>query len=459
MPVVKHGLAFKYFDKAICGVVALGLLAALFFALSRAGSASRDAPSGPMLTGLAEVEAGLRAQHVDLQPKDFVELIRRRFTDVPVPETVEDFFYPPLPVTYSGLTISTDREFVLQFSEPLEKGSVTVSGEAPLVSVVEHPVDGDYKRVRLSSGSQEGKATVEGATGEGVQHSYPVTVDAEAGKTAYPPDKLAVVSTRNSAVVLQVQPSARNAGEGVEVVEYEVWRRDWEDALGEYRKVAAVAGADVSATSSGLGAYAAAGYEAYGAGGYPGAAQPAVPQGVFWEDSSVVPGERYGYKVRTVGANTYPTASDFTESAMAEVDARVDFRFARSTADTVGCEVLHAFGAIPTTETFWVGVGGEIGGVVKDPMTDEDISYLTGNVLLDFHRSIFLAGSVTDRMIYVDPEGFLRQRLRKETKTGLWESASAAGGTGMRTGAMPTGYGGPGPGYAGPVRGGVRPRR
>ena len=112
-----------------------------------------------------------------------------------------------------------------------------------------------------------------------------------------------------------------------------------------------------------------------------------------------------------------------------------------------------------TTETFWVGVGGEIGGVVKDPMTGDDVSYLTGNVLLDFHRSIFLAGSVTDRMIYVDPEGFLRQRLRKETKTGLWESASAAGGTGMRTGAMPTGYGGPGPGYAGPVRGGVRPRR
>lgn len=453
MPVVKHGLAFKYFDKAICGVVALGLLAALFFALSRAGSASRDAPSGPVETELKRVEADLRVQHVDLQRKDFVELIRRRFTDVPVPQTVEDFFYPPLPVTYSGLAISTNREFILQFSEPLEKGSVTVSGEAPLlVSVVEHPVDGDYKRVRLSSGSQEGKTAVEGATGEGVQHSYPVTVDAEAGKTAYPPDKLAVVSTRNSAVVLQVQPSARNAGEGVEVVEYEVWRRDWEDALGEYRKVAAVAEADFSATSSGLGAYAAS-------AAYPGAAQPAVPQGAYWEDSGVIPGERYGYKVRTVGANTYPTASGFTESAMAEVDAQVDFRFARSTADTVGCEVLQAFGAMPTTETFWVGVGGEIGGVVKDPMTDEDISYLTGNVLLDFHRSIFLAGSVTDRMIYVDPEGFLRQRLRKETKTGLWENASAAGGAGRRPGGMPADYEGPGAGYAGAARGGMRPRR
>jgi len=456
MPVVKHGLAFKYFDKAICGVVALGLLAALFFALSRAGSASRDAPAGPMVSSLKVVEEDLRAKHVDLQVKDFIELIRRRFTDVPVPESVPDIIYPPMPVTYPGLAISTNREFVLQFSEPLEKGSVTVSGEAPLVSVVQHPVEGDYKRVLLSSGSQEGKATVQGATGEGVQHSYPVTVDAEAGKTAYPPDKLAVVSTRNSVVVLQIEPSARNAGEGVEVVEYEVWRRDWEDALGEYRKVAAVAEADVSATSGGPGAYPAAGYPA---AGYPGAAQPAVPQGVYWEDSGVIPGQRYGYKVRTVGANTYPKASDFTEAAMAEVDARVDFRFARSTADTVGCEVLQAFGAVPTTETFWVRVGGEIGGVVKNPMTGEDVSYLTGNVLLDFHRSIFLAGSVTDRMIYVDPEGFLRQRLRKETKTSLWESASAAGGTGMRTGAMPAGYGRPGPGYAGPARRSVRPRR
>ena len=156
MPVVKHGLAFKYFDKAICGVVALGLLAAVVLALSRAGSASRDAPTAPVAGKLALIEAELGKQHVSSEVKDYIEPVLQGLTEVRTPRTVDDkVFYPPLPVTYPPLAISTDRGFVLEFNAPLDKDTITVEGLPSLVSVQEHPVEGDYKDVRLASGAPQ----------------------------------------------------------------------------------------------------------------------------------------------------------------------------------------------------------------------------------------------------------------------------------------------------------------
>ena len=437
MPVVKHGLAFKYFDKAICGVVALALLAGIVLALSRAASAKDDASPGrvqPILVGL-ENEMGKR--HVDPEPEQYAEQFRKHLRDVRTPRAVPGSFYMPLPVPYAGLTISTNREFVLGFNAPLTRDSITVSGSAPLVDVLEHPVDGDYKRVRLSSGAAEGRVIVEGLSSDGVRHTYPVRVDASAGKTAYPPQKLKVVSTQKGAVVLNVVPEPRNAEEGVDVAQYEIWRRDWKDPLGAFRKVADVKAEDIpSATAT------TATYNPRLAGTpYGAAAQAAAQESIFWEDRGVTPGFRYGYKVRMVGTNTYPAASEFTESQLAEVDPDVDFRFSRSVGEKVGCEVLKAAGAVPA-ETFYVVAGDEIGGVVKNQL-GAVASYLTGNVVLDFQPSILLGRSkTTDRMIYADPEGFLRQRLRREAKAGKaqWDAAATARRGGASAVGMPGGY-------------------
>ncbi len=75
-------------------------------------------------------------------------------------------------------------------------------------------------------------------------------------------------------------------------------------------------------------------------------------------------------------------------------------------------------------------------------MTLMDLNYLTGDVMLDLPR--------TDRMIYADADGFLRQRSRGEAKApkSLWDAAVAAG---ARPGMAP-GAGMVGPGPVGPMR-------
>jgi hypothetical protein len=160
----------------------------------------------------------------------------------------------------------------------------------------------------------------------------------------------------------------------------------------------------------------------------------------------VVAGEAYSYKVRTVAANTYPQAGGFTEPLLVKVDPRVDFRFARSLSDKVGFDVAKMFPGGVRTETFWVSVGQEIGGIVQDPMTGEVLNFSTGHVMVDFHKSVVLAGvGVTDRVVYADPEGSLHVRLRGETGSGIWEQkAAAAPGRRPRAPAGP-GFRGPSP--------------
>jgi hypothetical protein len=447
MPVVKHGIAFKYFDKTICGVVALALLAGIVFALSRGMSAQKGTDPEKIKPILVRLETELVKKHHEAAPSDYIGDFEKRLKDVREPRTVPDnTFYMSLPVTHEALAISTDRQFVLDFNAPLAKGSITIEGPAGMVTLVEHPVDSDYSRVLLASHSDQGSVTVEGLTGDGVRHIYPVRVDSKAGKTAYPPEKLKVVSQKKGSVVLNIVPDPRNADEGVEVAEYEVWRRDWQDPLGAFRKVASVKAEEVTPltrtpapVSPVIGPYVA---PAYGA-----AAQPEQPEGIYWEDRGVTPGRRYGYKVRMVGSNTYPAASDFIGPELADVEPRIDFRFQRSIGSKVDCDVIKVTGgATPVMEAFPVVAGDEIGGIVTVAGLDQ--SYLTGNVMLEFESGILLGRSATtDRMIYADPEGFLRERLRRESKIDKaeWDAAAAAAAAARRASVpgagMPMPYG------------------
>ncbi|MHC4788776.1 MAG: hypothetical protein ACYS8K_06160, partial [Planctomycetota bacterium] len=177
-----------------------------------------------------------------------------------------------------------------------------------------------------------------------------------------------------------------------------------------------------------------------------GVQQPQAEGADQFRDPQVVAGEAYSYKVRTVAANTYPQAGGFTEPLLVKVDPRVDFRFARSLSDKVGFDVAKMFPGGVRTETFWVSVGQEIGGIVQDPMTGEVLNFSTGHVMVDFHKSVVLAGvGVTDRVVYADPEGSLHVRLRGETGSGIWEQkAAAAPGRRPRAPAGP-GFRGPSP--------------
>ncbi|MCK4375838.1 MAG: hypothetical protein KAX19_10930, partial [Candidatus Brocadiae bacterium] len=236
MPVQKKGFLFTYFEKAVCAVVALGLLLAVVYAVRRTGVMGREAPVGPVLEDMRLIEQGGRRPPEPIPKTDLLAEIMGHLEAVTAAGALPPLvFYPLRSQVYTLARVGTEKEFTLTFQAPIKEGSVTVEGEEPIITLLEHPVDENYKRVRLISGSEEGLAMVVGKSGN-QRHAYPVEVDVNADKTALPPAKIAVVSTQRP-LVLRIEHNPQNEDQEVEVLHYEIWRRDWVDPLGDYHKV------------------------------------------------------------------------------------------------------------------------------------------------------------------------------------------------------------------------------
>ncbi|MHC4593101.1 MAG: hypothetical protein ACYS8L_10465, partial [Planctomycetota bacterium] len=356
MPVGKQGILFKYFDKAICAVVALAVLATLFYTVKRAGSLGREEPPENAARVIEQIEAKLRSGTTSnaLEKKAYLPEVLARIQKVPSPVPLgRDPFRPPLPERHSTVRIGLNRTFILELESPFKVDSVHVRGSEKTLALREYPANGDYRQMQLRSGNREGKAVVEGES-DSVKHEYPIVVNARVGKIAHPPSKLTAAGRRGT-VTLRIEPNRDNDDEGVRIVKYEVWRRDWVDPLGEYRKVGeAVAGAVAESSSRRTAPAAGAargpalpfgGGPMAGPRGTPVARRTQEPQPAKkgaraeWRDRGVKAGQAYSYKARTVGSNTYPAAGEFTRPIMVKVEPKVDFAFQRSTGDTVGFDV------------------------------------------------------------------------------------------------------------------------
>ncbi|MFO7956978.1 MAG: hypothetical protein R6X33_07735 [Candidatus Brocadiia bacterium] len=451
MPVQKRGFAFRYFDKILCGVVALGLIVGIGYGLMRnAGFAERVNPQQIA----RDIEELRRRQGGDLpsvaEPQ-LEEQILGRLENVDQPRPVRDMMLPPLPYAYPEQRVPPEVEFELEFSAPLAPGSVTVEGNEFALEVLEHPVAGDYRRVKVASKRWEEQASVVGKAGE-VKHIYPVVIDSAVGKTPYPPVDLRVLNRREQ-VRLSFRHDSRVEQEGVEIRNYEVWRRDWSDPTAEYKLVAAVA---PTAEAEGVGQRRRSPQRATGdvpeglegvlppemlremqgrtqpsrrreqpTRGEEEQAQQPTERAVVWVDQEVEPGRRYGYKVRTVGKNTFPTEGQFTEPLTAEVFPNLDFKFTLPGMDSVRVEVRKEFddGRV-RGQSFWVAVGEEIGRSVRDRRTDTTRDFSTGYTLIDFHSRATVpdSGLPSSRIICIDQDGVLRERYRNETRlNALWD--------------------------------------
>jgi len=414
MPVVKRGFLFAYFEKIICGVIALGVLAAIVYTMLQAG-ALKGVSQEEVQPYLEKIKVAMQRKAPAVTPKDYRSSIAESMARLPEAAELRDPMNVPLAQRGGLVTVAPNTEFTVEFQVPVLAKSVKVTGSGGVLEIVAHPVEGDYKRVLVRSPGKEGEAQVVGEVGP-VKYIIPVVVSKDAGKTAYPPTKVTVVSTQNS-VTLEIEPNKENESKGVEVLGYQIWRRDWSDPLGEYAKVA-----DTSSAEAAGGTAPTAGFAVTGAARGRGAGAAAAAA-VAWLDGAVSPGRRYSYKVCTVGGNTYPAASNFTDPIMVQVSADFDFQFSRSSGRKVGFEVIKKFpNGVTAKEVFWVAEGDEIGGSVKDSITGEKIVYQTGDYLVDFHRNVILpGGKVTDRAVYADQEGNLHARVRNETKSELWK--------------------------------------
>ena len=406
MPIAKRGFLFTHFEKLLCGVAALLVLAAIVYTALHGSSGAVAASPEKLGEKLREIAQKLQAPARSLRTPDYLAAITDRLHGAGVPRFLRDPMSFPLDQRYPSIRVGFDKEFTLEAREPVK--SVAVQGSTGVIEIAAHPVGDDYKKIRLRSYSKEGQALVvaEGAT---VKHEFPVVVSKEAGKTAHPPSEVAQ-GGRQDAVTLLIRPNPANQNDGVLVVGYQVWRRDWVDPLGEYQMVK-----EVGAGEAG--------------GGPVGAAVPAFAPGAAaadtrtrWVDSDVLPGRTYSYKVRTVGSNSYPAAGEFTEPLRVTVSPNVDFQFSSFNPTQVGFDVIREFpGSRILKNKFWVSPGQEIGGRVKDAGTNETLDFGAGAVLVDYHRNVLLRGAgVSDRVIYADAAGDLHIRMRGKTDSELW---------------------------------------
>ncbi len=452
MPVKRRGFFFQYFDRIVCGVVALGILAAVLYAARRAGTVNRVASPSDVVENLRVIEVKMRQGGAAVPPPkvDYAVMVTDRLQSYSPPRPLKgDPFYPPLPKALPNVRIGLNQEAVLDFKAPLDKGSVKVErakagGDEDLVDVIGHPEDDDYTRVRIRSRDKEGEVFVVGEAG-GLKHELKVYVDPKVGKVAYAPKEIDA-RPGLGVVVLRIAPDPRNDDDEVEVEGYEVWRRDWADPLGDYESLET---ANVGAGVAGVGAVGAARFAA-AQRGLATRARAGVRTGlegaIEWQDLEVEAGQRYSYKVRTVGLNTYPKESDFTASAFVEVPPMVDFRVTGSGPDTLGIEVAEFSSAGGVSQgKFWVHSGDEIGGVAQNARTGQVNNLLTDCVLVDFHRNVIQPGRglISDRAIYIDAEGNLQEawRWRTGTESTFWELVKQGGAGRARTGPFmgPTG--------------------
>ncbi len=455
MPSLKRGVVFKYFDKFICGLVALGLLVGVVYALSRASALPEKIQPQNVNSLVQTIKGKLSgAAHpltADVPNVNAVNVLAK------APAVRDNMFIWPLPVEYPPIKVGLDKEFVLQFKAPLGEGTVTVQAKEPIIEIVEHPVDGDYSKVKVRTKSFEGQAAVVGYEGR-IAHIYPVIVDSSVNKTAYAPTLK--VTSRQGSVTLKIVEDPKIESDGVDIAYYEIWRRDWSDPLGEYTLVDEVdqAGNSLSgsantgpgarrmtarASSAARPAPAAARAPAYagpaalargrrpaarpGVGGMgtgaTATAEPEVP-GIAWTDQNVTPGDQYSYKARGIGRNTFPTDGDYCAPVKVEVMPDIDFRFRLTTADSVQFDVVKAVGESAKKISFWRGVGDEIGNIV-----DNNQNYLTGYVLVDIQPTATQSNrpGPVGRVVYADDEGNLRVLWSGETKADtLWERLKAA---------------------------------
>ncbi len=437
MPVQSQGFAFRYFDKILCAVVGLGLLVGIGYGLARNAAFAERVNPEEIARDLTELRRRQDESPPAADEPRLGEEVLGALRRVESPRPVRDTMLPPLPYVYSEQRVPPEESFELRFDSPLAPGSVLVEGNEFALDILDHPVDGDYRRVRVASKRWEERASVVGMDGD-VKHIHPVVIDSEVGRPPYPPVEVRIAE-RREAVRLEFEPDPRVAQEEVAIRNYEVWRRDWSDPVGDYALVAAVAPAARAEPDT-----------LRRQPGVPTDLPPGVPEEVLremrrrqqpvrqpvrpqpqeaepdeddlvvsWMDRDVEPGRRYAYKVRTVGHNTFPTAGEFTDPLTAEILPNIDFRFTMPGVDGVRVEVARQTEDGRTlTERFWVAVGDEIGGVRRDRRTGDVQDFTTGYTLVDFHARATVPGTgvPSSRIIYADRDGVLRERYRNETR-------------------------------------------
>jgi hypothetical protein len=158
MPVVKHGFLFTHFEKIVCGVIGLGILVAIVYAMLQLNSLSKEVSPENANGDLNLIRQGMGRKATPVAPRDYASAIAERLQSVPTPQVLRaQVFYPEVAQKYAPVKVAPNQDFVLTFRAPLLPGSVALSGADCVLRVVAHPVGDDFKKVAVSSLVKEGE--------------------------------------------------------------------------------------------------------------------------------------------------------------------------------------------------------------------------------------------------------------------------------------------------------------
>ena len=469
MPVKRRGLLSSHFEKIICGVVAIGLIAVVVVGLNRNRGHEIEVQRERIGKAIGTLSGSVDEPVPKKPARDFLRQLAER-NAVEMSEEIIDIT-PRRGVEYPDVWVGTGKEVVLSFKEPLEPGTLGLSGREAedIMELVEFPVDSDRTKVKVRTMEKEGNVQLLAKIGK-AHIVRTVHVLEGVGARAEPPLALKA-DARRDRIVISFAPNPKNK-EHVVVTGYEVHRKParkvgadftllWEVSVnqGELTDRGRELVRTGAATIKTPGAVAAPGgpirtgpsgpslggqiFEGpKGGRGSPGpTGPPGRPEarkakeeevGYSWPDNQVRSDEVYLYKVRTVAQLSYPGYSEFTKAIRVETQPDIDFQYV-SGRPRPGLDMRLTFEVARDTpygirkETFYNRIGEMIGGTKKNNQTGEVENFLTGAYLVDVHWVKPERGYVYGRIIYVDRQGKLQTRWRKEVAASyLWERAEGS---------------------------------
>ncbi len=379
---------FRNFEKMICALVVLAFAGAVVQAVR----INRD---DELEQTIDEIERHVRVLQTPDDPPPLDELPdyaakRERHLQVSrPPDPRGSVFWMPAPQYYPEITVGTEREFVVEFNDPIQDGMVNVSivtGENVLdeEKMFVHPVHGDYSRVAIYTGPGEGRARITGIGG-GRAHVREIITDVSIQPQPAPPVGLGHAVERR-AVKIFFEPNPENRGE-VAVEGYEIFRRAAHDLTGEFVRVTTVA-SDEEKENEGL-AYT-------------------------WSDRNFAPDVIYLYKIRALGERSSPKESVFAElNDPVRTMPMVDFRLVRGFMSPGGVFEIRLQLAAEVRGSFEereleLFAGDRIAAGAEGRLD-------SGCILLDYHREPLRH---LRRIVYMDRTGRIKYRSKDLWGTG-----------------------------------------
>lgn len=443
MPVEKRSFLFRYFDKIVCAVIAIGLILVVVSAVKR----NRGDETRNLIARIEQASGQVENQAHRAAPEEPVEdylKLRAERNVVEAPGRVVDLTPHPAK-KYEPVWLGTAQTEVLSFTEPLVPGTtVEVIGPAAedVLKILEFPVDGDYTKVRVQTTKVEGRVELRAQT-QRSRVVRAVWVKKGMNAQAYPPIELKALAIREG-VALSFKPNPQNV-EHVAVSVHQIWRQDPHDAAAGFTLLAEVPARPSETAWAGAGATApvpspgAPIPSPFGEGGWNMSGLPPAEgtgTGVSAEganepykilDQGIQPDGVYVYKIRSMPQQYYQKPSEFTDKTQVETLPNIDFRYVRGQPLRGGrarltFEVAKYTGNEIRTVSFQNRVGDMIGGVDYDE-TGRPVYYLTGCYLVDCHYYVRPEkGGTLGRITYMDRRGRLRMRYKNEVAApDLWE--------------------------------------